>query len=156
MTDDDGDIGPDEALAELLTLLVEVFGVGATVAVEERDGVLRGAITGEGAEVLVGEDGSLIDAIGHLAQRVVLRGGEGLRVVVDAAGYRERREGELRAEADRAAALAVAERRAVALPPMPAAERRYVHEHLRERGDVTTHSEGDEPRRRLVVSPPEV
>jgi spoIIIJ-associated protein len=36
---------------------------------------------------------------------------------------------------------------------MPASERRFVHEYLRERGDVSTHSEGDEPRRRLVVSP---
>jgi spoIIIJ-associated protein len=36
---------------------------------------------------------------------------------------------------------------------MPATERRYVHEHLRERGDVATHSEGDEPRRHLIVAP---
>jgi spoIIIJ-associated protein len=42
----------------------------------------------------------------------------------------------------------------VALGQRPAAERRFVHEYLRDRGDVTTHSEGDEPRRRLVISPP--
>jgi len=83
----------------------------------------------------------------------VLRGGEDFRVVVDAGGYRSRRESELRAEADRAADEAVADGREVTLAPMPAAERRFVHEHLRGRGDVGTHSEGDEPRRRLVVAP---
>jgi spoIIIJ-associated protein len=72
---------------------------------------------------------------------------------VDADGYRGRREAELRSEAERAADTAVAEGRPVALSAMPAAERRFVHEHLRERGGVETHSEGDEPRRRLIVAP---
>ncbi|MGA2469616.1 MAG: R3H domain-containing nucleic acid-binding protein [Solirubrobacteraceae bacterium] len=156
MTDDDDEISPSEALRELLELLVDAFGLDAEVVVDEHDGVLRGAVNGAGADALVGEGGGVIDAIQHLAQRVVLRGGEGLRVLVDAAGYRERREGELRADADRAADVAVSEQRPVALALMPAAERRFVHEYLRERGDVTTHSEGDEPRRRLVVSPPGV
>jgi spoIIIJ-associated protein len=74
-------------------------------------------------------------------------------VIVDAGGYRARREAALRDEADQAAERVMSEGRGVALSPMPAAERRYVHEYLRERGDVATHSEGDEPRRRLVVSP---
>jgi spoIIIJ-associated protein len=76
-------------------------------------------------------------------------------VIVDAAGYRGRREDALRAEADRVANLVLSESREIALRPMPAVERRFVHEYLRERGDVATHSEGDEPRRRLVVSPSE-
>jgi spoIIIJ-associated protein len=95
----------------------------------------------------------VLNAIQHLAQRIVLHGGEGLRVQVDAGGYRERREAELRVEADSAANEALAEGREVALSPMPATERRFVHEHLRDRGDVGTHSEGDEPHRRLIVAP---
>ena len=83
----------------------------------------------------------------------MLRGAADLRVVVDAAGYRARREDELREEADRAAETVLSEGRRIALRPMPAAERRFVHEYLRERGYVETHSEGDEPRRRLVVTP---
>jgi spoIIIJ-associated protein len=101
----------------------------------------------------VGDDGSVLEAVQHLAQRIVLRGATGLRVVVDAAGYRSRREEVLRGEADRVAERALSEGRGIAMRPMPAAERRYVHEYLRERGGVATHSEGDEPRRRLVVSP---
>jgi hypothetical protein len=86
----------------------------------------------------------------HLAQRIVLRGAAGPRVVVDAAGYRGRREDALRAEADRVAELVLSEGREIALRPMPAAERRFLHEYLRERGDVETHSEGDEPRAPIV------
>jgi spoIIIJ-associated protein len=151
--DDQAELSPAETLRELLEVLVEAFGLDANVRVEETDGVLRGTIDGANVDAIVGERGSVIDAVQHLAQRIVLRGGEGVRVSVDAGGYRDRRETELRSEADRAADTAVAEGREVELAPMPAAERRFVHEHLRERGDVGTHSEGDEPRRRLVVEP---
>ena len=153
MTLEDGDLTPEEELRELLETLVEAFGADAEVVLEEADGVLRGVVEGPGAETLVGPNGAIIEAVQHLAQRIVLRGAEGPRVVVDAAGYRERREDSLRAEDDRVADLVLAEGREVALRPMPAAERRFLHEYLRERGDVATHSEGDEPRRRLVVSP---
>jgi spoIIIJ-associated protein len=150
---DEDDLTPAEALRELLDTLAAAFGVEPGVTVEEGDGVLRGSLEGDGVEALVGEHGSVIDAVQHLAQRIVLRSGDELRLVVDAGGYRDRREAELRAEADRAADAAIAESREVALAPMPAAERRFVHEHLRDRGDVGTHSEGDEPRRRLIVAP---
>jgi spoIIIJ-associated protein len=153
MLDDDSELSPAEVLREMLETLVAAFGLDAEISVDEQDGILRGAIDGEDVEAIVGDSGSVIDAIQHLAQRIVLRGGEGLRVTVDAGGYRDRREAELRSEADRAADAAVAEGREVALSPMPAAERRFVHEHLRDRGDVSTHSEGDEPRRRLIVAP---
>jgi spoIIIJ-associated protein len=151
--DDEAEPSAPEVLRELLETLVGAFTLEAEIVVDEGEGVLRGTIKGDDVEALVGAGGSVLDAIQHLAQRIVLRGGGGLRVLVDAGGYRDRREAELRAEADSAADEAVAERREVSLPPMPAAERRYVHEHLRERGDVETHSEGEEPRRHLIVAP---
>ncbi len=153
METEDNELTPNEALRDLLETLVEAFELDAAVGIEETDGVLLGTIEGPGAEGLVGDRGSVLDAIQHLAQRVALRGGEGLRVRVDIAGYRGKREAELRAEADRAAARALAEGKAVALAPMLAADRRVVHEHLRDREDVHTHSEGDEPQRRLIVAP---
>jgi spoIIIJ-associated protein len=149
----DGELTPEEELRDLLETLAEAFEVEAAVVVEEHDGILRGSVEGPGAEVLVGEDGVVLEAVQHLAQRIVLRGASGSRVVVDAAGYRGQREQALRAEADRVAGLVLSEGREIALRPMPAAERRFLHEYLRERGDVETHSEGDEPRRRLVVTP---
>ena len=152
MSEQDDELTPQEELRELLEMLVEAFGADAQVVLSEGDGVLRGTGEGPGAEVFVGPDGAVIEAVQHLAQRIVLRGAAGPRVVVDAAGYRDRREDALRAEADRVADLVLSEGREIALRPMPAAERRFLHEYLRERGDVETHSEGDEPRRRLVVS----
>jgi spoIIIJ-associated protein len=155
VSDDDGELTPEEELRDLLETLVEAFGADAEVVLSENDGVLLGVVEGPGAEALVGPDGAIIEAVQHLAQRIVLRGEAGPRVVVDAGGYRARREDALRAEADRAADLVRSEGREIPLRPMPAAERRFLHEYLRERGDVGTHSEGDEPRRHLVISPPD-
>nr|WP_282599939.1 R3H domain-containing nucleic acid-binding protein [Patulibacter sp. SYSU D01012] len=75
-------------------------------------------------------------------------------VTVDAGDYRTRRAGILERIADEAADRALRTGEPVALDPMTASERRFVHERLRERGDVDTHSEGDEPERHLVVSRP--
>ena len=72
--------------------------------------------------------------------------------MIDAAGYRDRRAEALEREADRAAGEALRYGRPVALDAMGAAERRLVHEYLRDRTDVETHSEGDEPNRHLVVA----
>jgi spoIIIJ-associated protein len=151
--DPDDELSAEEQLHELLETLVEAFDIDADVVTSVIDGELRGTVEGPGAEALVGTGGDVLEAVQHLAQRIVLRGAGGLRVVVDAAGYRGRRELALRREADRVADRAVSEGREIAMRPLPAAERRFVHEYLRERGDVGTHSEGDEPRRRLIVSP---
>ena len=91
----------------------------------------------------------------RLARRIAQVQGDRKRVVVDAAGYRERREATLRRQADRAVADALDFGRAVELEPMSPHERKVVHTYLADRADVETHSEGDEPDRRLVVTPVE-
>jgi len=75
------------------------------------------------------------------------------RVVLDVSGYRERRREVLTARADRAAEQALDGSVTVEMDPMSAQERRVVHEHLKERSGVETYSEGDEPRRCVVVAP---
>ena len=104
-------------LRELLETLIDAFGLDAEVVLTESDGVLCGSVEGPGAEALVGSEGTIIEAVQHLAQRIVLRGAPGPRVVVDAAGYRERREDALRAEADRVADRVMSEGRDVAAAP---------------------------------------
>ena len=74
-------------------------------------------------------------------------------MVVDAAGYRERRATALHRQADDAAEDALRTGRPVALDAMSATERKVVHEHLKDREDVETYSEGTEPDRHLVVAP---
>jgi spoIIIJ-associated protein len=139
---------------ELLERIVEAVGIDATVSIEEDADEVRARLEGEDLGLLIGRHGQMIDAIQHIAYRIACRGSATRkRVVVDAAGYRERRAVALRAAADQAAEAAVHDRRSVRLEAMSALERKVVHEHLKSRHDVETYSEGEEPDRRLVVAP---
>jgi spoIIIJ-associated protein len=143
-----------ELLGELLEEVTDALQLDVEIDVEESEGVLTGSVAGGDVGLFIGRRGATIDAVQHLAQRVVFRGGPiEARVVIDADGYRERRAKQLREDADDAADEALRLGSAVELEPMPASERRVVHEHLRDRGDVDTHSEGEEPERYLIVSP---
>jgi spoIIIJ-associated protein len=151
---EDGELDPVEALEELLEEVVDGLGLDAEIVVEERGGVLTGRVEGEDVGLFIGRHGQTIDAVQHLAQRIVFPDGpSSVRVVIDANGYRERRAESLRAEAEDAADRAIASGKPVELDPLPPFERRIVHEYLRDRGGVETHSEGNEPERYLVVSP---
>jgi spoIIIJ-associated protein len=148
---------PSEAavrVIELMERVAQAAGVDASVAVNEDDEGLSGEYRGEDLGLLIGHHGQTIDAIQHLAYRAAYRGEpERKSVVVDAAGYRERRSVALRAEADTAANAAVRDGRPVPLMAMSSLERKVVHEYLRDRRDVETYSEGQEPDRHLVVAP---
>ena len=146
--------GASLSVRELLEQIAAGIGVEASVEVrEDADGVTA-EFVGQDLGLLIGHHGQTIDAIQHLAYRIAFRrGGEPLRVVVDAAGYRERRAVALRAAADQAAEAAIHDRRPVALEAMSALERKVIHEHLKGRHGVETYSQGQEPDRRLVVAP---
>ena len=150
---------PDEAserVRGIVARVVHALGLHATVDIDESADEIRATVNGDDLGLLIGKHGATIDAIQHIAFRAAFRGEEERKqVVVDAAGYRERREGALHRMADRAAAEALQYARPVELEPMRATERKIVHTYLSERSDVETHSEGDEPDRRLVVSPVE-
>ena len=144
----------EHAVRELLELLVEHLDLEAEVAVRRDGENVTGALVGDDLGLFIGRHGQTIEAVQHLAQRIAFRGQPSdVRVVIDAAGYRDRRASALRREADAAAEAAVRGRRPVALDAMTASERKLVHEYLRERGDVETYSEGAERDRHLVVAP---
>jgi spoIIIJ-associated protein len=145
---------PGERVRAVVARVVHALGLRATVDIEETDDEIRATVNGDDLGLLIGKHGATIDALQHLAFRAAFRGRETRKqVTVDAAGYRERREAALHRMADRAAAEALRYDRAVELEPMRAAERKIVHTYLSARSDVETHSEGDEPDRRLVISP---
>jgi spoIIIJ-associated protein len=145
---------PVEAVQELLHHVVAALGLDATVEVGDDGEIVTGTVHGDDLGLFIGRHGQTIDAVQHLAQRVAgARAGEGRRIVIDAEGYRERREGMLQHQADQAADDAVRSGRPVAMDAMTASERRLVHEYLRDETDVKTYSEGDEPDRHLVVAP---
>jgi spoIIIJ-associated protein len=145
---------PAERVKLVMERIADTAAVPATISVSEDEEQIRAEFVGEDLGVLIGHHGQTIDAIQHLAYRIAFRGSQARKgVVVDAAGYRERRAVALRAAADQAAEAAVRDGRPVPLEAMSAIERKLVHEHLRTRRDVETYSEGEEPARRLVVAP---
>jgi spoIIIJ-associated protein len=143
-----------ECVQEVLEQVAHGVGIEAEVRVTEDEDGVTAEFVGQDLGLLIDHHGQAIDAIQHLAYRIAFRRcGTAVRVVIDAAGYRERRAVALRAAADQAAEAAVHDRRPVALEAMSALERKVVHEHLKERHDVETYSQGQEPERHLVVAP---
>ena len=154
LTGDEDELEPAAALEELLEEILDGLALDAEIVITEEQGLLAARLEGDDLGLFIGRRGQTIDAVQHLAQRIVFPAGPSdVRVIVDANGYRERRAQALRVEADDAAEEAIASGKPVELAPLPPFERRIVHEYMRERGDVETHSEGDEPERYLVISP---
>ena len=153
---DDVSGGPADRLQAFVERVVDGLGLSGSVTVDETEEELRASVDGAGDDLglMIGKHGATIDAIQHLAARIAFRGrADRKSVVIDAAGYRERREAALQRAADQAVQDALSYGRPVELEPMSASERRIVHTYLRDRTDIQTHSEGDEPERRLVVTP---
>jgi spoIIIJ-associated protein len=145
---------PVDQLRELLERVSDALGVDAEVEVVEEDDTIRGTLHGEDLGLFIGRHGSTIDAVQHLAFKITARDRTPApRVVIDAAGYRERREQVLHRQADQAAATVERTGRPVALDAMSSMERKVVHEYLKGRPGVETYSEGTEPDRHLVVAP---
>ncbi|MEA2285384.1 MAG: spoIIIJ-associated protein [Solirubrobacteraceae bacterium] len=140
---------------DLLQRVVAALGLKATVEVTSDEDTVTGTVYGNELGLFIGRHGQTIEAVQHLAYRIAMHRNEGerVRIVIDAEGYRARREEALHRQADTAADEAVRFKRPVALDAMTASERKLVHEYLRDRGDVETYSEGEEPDRHLVVAP---
>jgi spoIIIJ-associated protein len=151
---------PEEGAAaalvrELVERVSDEIGARCSVSIDETDEELAVVCIGADLGLLIGRHGQTIDAIQYLANAFVHRTTEGehRRVVVDAAGYRERRATALHALAQRSAERASATGRRVELESMTAVERKVVHEYLKEDPEVETASEGTEPNRYVVILP---
>jgi spoIIIJ-associated protein len=140
-------------LRAVLTQVTTALGLRCRIEIEEADDVITGVCSGGNLGLLIGRHGQTIDAVQTLAN-AILRQDEDDRkqVVVDAAGYRERRRRTIEALAVQSAEEALRSGEPVALEPMSSGERRLVHERLKEFDGVETSSEGDEPNRYVVVS----
>jgi len=144
-----------DRVRDLLEHVSDALALEATVEIVEEGREIHATLEGDDLGLFIGRHGQTIDAVQHLAFKIANRdqGRNRVRVVVDAAGYRARREQALHRQADQAAEDAVNGGRPVALDAMSATERKVVHEHLKDREDVETYSEGNEPDRHLVVAP---
>jgi len=142
-----------ETAAQLLAQMVSHMGVEATTkVVEEDDAQVVIDIQGEDLGLLIGKHGQTLAAIQHLLGLMVNRGLENRRrIILDAEGYRERREESLRHLAIASARRAKQTGEPVTLDPLLPHERRIIHTTLSEDPDITTRSIGEDPTRRIVV-----
>lgn len=146
--------GSNEEKIELfLKGLLENMGSKAVPhAWAESENSYRVDLTGEGLGFLIGRRGETLDAIQHLANYAVNRSIDGhVRINVDAESYREKREDSLRRYARKKAQQVLKNRRRTTLEPMNAYERHVIHAALQDMENITTHSTGVEPNRRVVI-----
>jgi spoIIIJ-associated protein len=151
-----GDESDDAAeVREVLQRILEAIGVQARIETHEDEETLTATIVGRELGLVIGKHGQTIDAVQYLANAIVWRGrgDERKPVVVDAAGYRARRQASLDSLATRSAERAVSSGEPVELDPMTAVERKVVHVCLQDYPGVTTRSEGTEPNRFVVIDP---
>ena len=138
---------------EFLKGLTEKMGVPAEIEVSQSEEQLRMVLSGENMSILIGRRGETLDAIQYLTSLNVNRGREDyLRVSLGTENYRAKREEALRKLAVRMAGRCKKSGRRVALEPMNPYERRILHSALQADPDVTTHSEGEEPYRRVIIT----
>ncbi len=132
--------------------LIYAYNINATVETEIRNQEVYAKINGENLGVLIGYHGEAMEAIGHLANTYVYNKlKNAARVFVDVAGYREKRIEELKATALKLAERVKENKRKYKLDPMNSYERRVIHEALANMENITTHSEGVDPNRYLII-----
>ncbi len=144
------------AAEEFLSGLVGAFGLTATVTSEEVEDAVEVRIDGDDLGLLIGPKGRTLWAVQELTKTVVQRqqgGGLSTRIRVDVAGYREKRRVALERFTQDAAAAVLESGQARSLEPMGAADRKVVHDTVNDIDGVVTHSEGEDPRRRVVIAP---
>jgi spoIIIJ-associated protein len=148
-----GEAGDAAEVLRQLLVLMDVPGEVQTAAAEE-PGQTWLRISSEAGGLLIGRHGQTLDALEYLVNRIVSRQEErGGRILLDAEGYRERRQNELREMASRMAARARQTSKPQAMNPMNPRERRIVHVALNADSSVTTGSVGDGYLRRVVIYP---
>lgn len=151
---EDAKVAEEAAIAFLLPVLKEM-GIEAKIegSMEEED-VLKLDIQGEGLGVIIGKRGNTLDSLQYLTALVANKKTENhVKIKLDAENYREKRKQTLEKLAINLAKKVRKTNRRVALEPMNPYERRIIHSVLQSFNGVETHSEGEEPFRKVVISP---
>ncbi len=150
------DIDVEAVSKKFLADVFAAMGIAVEISATYNDPQksLEVELSGDEMGVLIGKRGQTLDSLQYLISLVVNKGtGEYIRVKVDTENYRQRRRETLENLAKNIAYKVKRTRRPVSLEPMNPYERRIIHSALQNDKYVTTHSEGDEPFRRVVVTP---
>ncbi len=153
----DDQVDPDSPAGRAQSFLKELthlMGVDVTVAVgNDAEGNVFVQMTGDTLGILIGRRGETLDALQYLTSLHINKGQEHYtRVTLDTENYRAKREDTLIRLANRMANRAVKTGRKVSLEPMNPYERRIIHSALQPNELVDTHSEGEEPKRHIVIT----
>ena len=143
----------EEQIEVFIKGLLEHMGSQAVPhAVKREENTYHVELVGEDLGYLIGRRGDTLDAIQHLANYSINRSVDGyIRINVDAEEYRAKREDSLRKYARKKAQQVLKARRRTTLEPMNAYERHLIHSALQDMDNITTHSTGTEPNRRVVI-----
>lgn len=146
--------GKAKAACEYVKAVLLEMGVDAKITVAQNDNGIIIRLSGDGLGVVIGRRGETLDAMQYLTGLVANRcEGDYLRVTIDTGNYREKRERTLQQLARKLSASALRSGRSSMLEPMNPYERRIIHSTVSQIEGVTSSSIGDEPNRRVVISP---
>lgn len=136
-----------------LPKFIKSLSSDASYDVKKIDDLIEVSIDGENIGFLIGYRGETLYATQNILSAVANKGTENrVRVMLDIAGYKAKREKTLEDLAEKTAQKVLRTRKEVTLEPMQAYERKIIHSKLQDNPKITTHSIGEEPRRRIVVS----
>jgi spoIIIJ-associated protein len=144
----------EERAKEFVGKILEMMGFRVRIRVEEDEESLNIQIEGSDLSSLIGSKGKNLDALQTILAAIINRYAEPRKLVlIDAGGYRRRRNEYLTSLAKRTAKKVIEEGKAYAIGPLPARERRVIHVALKNYPGVFTQSEGEEPERRVIIYP---
>ncbi|TKD67651.1 RNA-binding cell elongation regulator Jag/EloR [Pseudalkalibacillus hwajinpoensis] len=143
-----------EQTSTFLQEVISNMGVEAEIEGKREDRDLYFTLSGEKIAILIGKRGQTLNSLQYLTNLAANRFSDRfVRVVLDAENYRERREETLKKLADRLADKAMVTKRDIQLEPMPSLERKVIHLYLKDKKGISTHSDGNDPHRRVVIVP---
>lgn len=147
-------VNPVEQGLRFLKDVLSTMRMPVDVAVREEDEAVIFDISGKQLGLIIGRRGQTLDALQYLVNIAANRGAETRRrIILDAGGYRERRRKTLRELADRLARQVLRTGKEVVLEPMSPADRKVIHTRIQTVEGLTTYSEGEEPERRVIITP---
>jgi spoIIIJ-associated protein len=152
-------INKSQRAQDILISILEHMNIKSKVSVVSKGETIQLDVVGENLGLIIGKRGETLDALQYLVNLILSReisqldDEDRVRVIIDVEGYRARREETLKRLAQKLAERALREGKNLALEPMSAYERRIIHLALRNYAQIATYSEGEEPYRKVIISP---
>lgn len=151
---DDAVSEAEDAAVQFVAEVLSGIGIHGNMDSYREDDAIYISVSGGDCGAAIGRHGETLEAISYMTNLIANKHSEQrVHVHLDVGGYRKHREQVIEGLADRAASKALRYNREVAMESMNPAERRMVHSYLQGVDGVTTHSEGEEPNRRVIVTP---